>query len=261
MKWYWTKIVIGALVIFGLGFAGISVVRAGKSRVTRIAESTADIAIPLPFVSFRFDGAKSGNFRKLVIHRSDPHRVSGVDIVVRLTDPSVLHRLQGCSVTVDDPTRINENTSFRCASGEPDLEPFGKVIIEPSPGAEASEPTTVELVIPHKVIADLQRGHGKGRAAEVERFQTIRIKELSDSLEALSRAASTASTESEREAILEQIDDIKDELSDVQESIVDQAEIRAQVAAEVAKARAEAARARAEARAAAEAARSRSRNP
>jgi hypothetical protein len=228
MKWYWAKIIVGALVIFGVGYAGISVARAAKRQVHEVAESDSDISIPLKFIPFKFEGMKSGTFRKLVIHRSSPHAVEGVDITVRVSDPGLVEKLAGCSVTVDNPTQITGNTTFRCAdAGATDLEPFGEVIVEPGPGAADIEPRSFTLVIPKKVIADLQ-GHGAQAATEdAERLQSIRLRELTDSLRLLSEAVGKAATEEARDEIRSQIDEVQSAIEDVQEAISETAEARA----------------------------------
>jgi hypothetical protein len=247
MKWYWLRIALGALVIFCVGYAGISVARAAKRRVVGVAGSSSDISIPLPFVSFTFDGAKGGTFRKVVFHRSNPRHLNGVDIVVRVTDPGLLERVGGCNLTVDNPTQINQNTTFRCAGGEADLEPFGTVILEPAPGSDPSvQATTLPLVIQKKVVEDLQ-GRGRG-TREAERLQTQRLRELADSLRTLTEAAGRATTSEARDAIMDQINDIKSEMSDVQDAIVEAAEARTEAAKVAADAQAEARRAAAEAR-------------
>ncbi len=232
MKWYWTKIVVTALVIFCIGFAGISAVRATKRRVTEVAESTTDISIPLPFVPFTFDGARSGTFRKLVFHRSDPHQLNGVDLIVKLTDSALLKRLEGCSLTVDNPTQINSNTTFRCAGADSGLEEFGQVILETGGGSAEAERIPFKLLIPKKVVADL-RGHGSGAKA-AEKLQAERFRELSDSMKTLGLSLAGVLSDSARDAIKERMDDLKSEMDDARDALVEAAQAKAEAAGQAA---------------------------
>jgi hypothetical protein len=224
MKWYWLKIIGGALIIFCLGFAGITAVRAAKHRVTEVTHSNSDISIPLAFVPFTFDGAKNGTFRRVVFHRSNPHQLNSVDLVVKLSDPSLAKQFEHCELTVDNPTQINSNTSFRCAGADSGLEEFGRVTIETGAESAEADEIHVPLMIPKKVVADL-RGEGSGAA---EKMQADRFQQLTDSMKSLGLSMAAAVNDSVRDAIREQMDDVRSELDDARDAMVEAAQARAE---------------------------------
>jgi len=224
MKWYWVKIFAGALLIFCVGFAGITAVRAAKHRVNEVTDSSSDISIPLAFVPFTFDGAKNGTFRRVVFHRSNPHQLNGVDLVVKLNDPSLAKQFENCQLTVDNPTQINANTTFRCAGADTGLEAFGHVTIETGAESAEAERIQVPLVIPKPVVANL-RGEGTNAA---EKMQADRFRQLSDSMKALGLSLGGAVSDSVRDAIREQMDDVRSELDEARDAMVEAAQERAQ---------------------------------
>ncbi|MEO8449965.1 MAG: hypothetical protein ABI647_09255, partial [Gemmatimonadota bacterium] len=158
MSKYWLKIGLRALVIFGIGMVCVGLFRSTKRTVRRVVDSNADLNIPLAFLPFQFDGAKAGKFERLVIHRSDPRKLSGVDMTIRVTDPAVAAKLaSGCNLTVDDPTHLNNNSSFRCADLDATMESFGQVHIQTkNSDDEWVDASTVTLVLPKAVAADLR---------------------------------------------------------------------------------------------------------
>jgi hypothetical protein len=127
MRSYWTKIALGSLLIFAVGFGFISAGRHLKHSI----ESDRDITIPFgSFVPFKLDGMKVGTLRSLVIRRTSPKVVTGFAVRVRLSDAQVFEKLQDCNLTVDDPLHLNERTTFSCLSSEPGYQPFGDVTID-----------------------------------------------------------------------------------------------------------------------------------
>ena len=156
MKWYWTKIGLTAGVIFAIGYGGITIARAARRQVVHVVESNADVTIPLPFVPFSFEGERVGNFRKLVIHRADPKHVSGVNLTVRLDDLAALERFRHCHLTAEDPTRINERTSFRCVEMDSSMESFGELVVQARQDGHWSEAATIPLALPRSVALGIR---------------------------------------------------------------------------------------------------------
>ncbi len=170
MKWYWGKIALKAVVIFGVGYGIVGVVRATKHRVVQAVETSSDLAItiPLPFLPFNVDGVKAGSFRRVVLHRSKPETVESVDATVRMTDSSQLERLRGCTVTVDDPSRLSDKSSFRCVTADSMMTPFGSLIVNTMQDGEWTRAAVIPLVLPRDVASRLQGRDVQHRAAELE---------------------------------------------------------------------------------------------
>lgn len=232
MKWYWGKIALTAGAIFAVGYAGMSAFRSTKRQVVRAVESNADLTIPLPFLPFNFDGAKLGTFRKVVLHRSTPENVESVEVTVRVSDPSVLTRLGSCNLTVDDPSRLNENSSFRCVALDATMENFGSVVVM-TRGADGhwTRATSVPLVLPKDVARRIQGREAQQHASQLE---ADRFRQLGDSVAVLARLFAGATSDSARDALKEQMDDLQTEMNDLRESIVEAATERAAAAAEAA---------------------------
>src|ERR1043166_3217455 len=153
MRSYWAKIVLSALVIFALGFGVVSAGRYFKSSVT----SARDIRIPFgSFVPFKIDGVKVGTLRSLTIRRTSPKEVVGFDLRVRLSDSDALGKLRECGLSVSDPHRIDEHTSFICLSSELGYQEFGKVTID-LPGAEGTRTVIRPLLLTDAAISEFQR--------------------------------------------------------------------------------------------------------
>lgn len=230
MKMYWAKIVVTALAIFGVGLVVRKAFVATKRQVVQAVESNADVTIPLPFLPFNFDGAKVGSFRKLVIHRTDPKHVSGVDVSVRLADGSALDRLKGCQLTVDDPTKVNEHTSFRCATVDSTMEVFGQVFVQTKgDDGEWTQAAAIPLALPRDAAKSIRGEDAQAHAALLE---ADRFREIGDSLRVLGQALGKAQSDSIREALEENMGDLRDEMEELQGNISDAARARATPTAE-----------------------------
>lgn len=230
MQGYWAKIGIKAGVIFVVGFALISMFRTTKKRVVHVVEGSGDVTIPLAFVPFSFDGERLGTFRKLVIHRTGPEQPSGIDLTVRLTDRGQLSRLGGCELTVEDPTRINEHTSFRCVGdGDTQLESFGEVMFQAKDeDGDWAEAGRIVLKIPSSV-AERIRGL-EDPAGDVIEAESERISQIGDSLGALGAALGAAATDSARAQIQERMSELNDQMVEVQAAISAAARSKAKAA-------------------------------
>ena len=224
MRWYWTKIVVGALVIFGVGAGILSVARAARREVVHVVEGSGDITVPVPFVPFLFDGTEAGKLRRLVIHRSSPKQVTGFDLTVRVSDQAVLEQLgQGCRLTVKDANRIGNdgtpfNTPFQCASADSDYRDFGSVTIQGKDEAgDWVTRVTVPLVLPDRVIRDFD---GSNLPRQVQRTEANRLRQLGDSLGRLGRRMGRADA-GERVQIQAQMDDLRAQMQDISQAMAE----------------------------------------
>lgn len=224
MRWYWTKIVIGALAIFCVGFGVLSAVRAARREVVHVVEGSGDLTVPVPFMPFVFDGSKVGNLRRLVIHRSSPKRLSGFDLTIRVSDPAVLTKLgEDCRLTVRDADRVGNqsipfDTPFECVTAGGDYRDFGSVAIQvKGESGDWVTRVTVPLALPERVIRDLE---GRNLPAQVAGSERERLRQLGDSLGQLGRAMAAASP-SERAELQAQMEDLKAEMEDISQAMAE----------------------------------------
>jgi len=213
--------VLSALGVFAVGFAGLQLFRSGKREVVRVVRSDSDITIPLPFVPFNFEGTKLGNFRKLVLHRSGPERISGVDVTVRLTDPASLDRFRECHVTVDNPTQLNENSSFRCVTFDESMTAFGSIRVQTKDlDGNWIETAIIPIALPNEVARSIQ---GRGMPAHASLLEADRFRLLGDSLGLLGRQLGAATTEAEREKIQGLMHEVQEDIEELQEAVAEAA--------------------------------------
>lgn len=229
MKLYWAKIAGGAALIFVVGFGILSAAKATKREVVRTANSDSDITIPVPFLPFNFNGTDLGNLRKLVIHRSGPEKVSAVDVTVRLDDLAALDGFKNCHLTVDDPTRVNQQTSFRCVTLDSTMETFGQVHVNiKDADGDWVEAAVVPLALPIAVAKGIR---GEAARAHVSQLEADRFREIGDSMRTLGQALGQAASDSLRNALEEQMQALQDEMEQLQENIADAARSRAEESA------------------------------
>lgn len=204
MKLYWTKIILGMLAIFVAGMLVVTAVRKGSHRVRSFAESNSPITIPFPFgiVPFRLDGTRIGTVERLTLYRDGPESISRVRFAVELEDSAAYARLADCVLTVDNPTELNDKTTFACVPADTagmGLVPFGEV--DPGRGRP-----NLTLLLPESAVNDLRKEH-----------TTDRIEANADSMaEAASRMADSITrvnmdlADSLRSAALERSDSIRE---------------------------------------------------
>ena len=192
MRRYWGKIILGALLIFAVGFAIISAGRSVKQSIV----TNKDITIPLgSFVAFKLDGIRVGSIRQIRIRRSEPKVLAGFDVRVRLSDTAAFTRLQNCRLSVNDAHHFDERTSFLCLPSDSGYVPFGEVTAYIS-DPDQDDPTLVlPLLLPAQVVADIRRGGdpaSPGRdladslAAEVGKRARVLERQYEDSVTAAS---------------------------------------------------------------------------
>jgi hypothetical protein len=154
MKLYWVKIILGALAIFALGMIIRAGINKGRDRIHSITETSEPINIPFPLgiMPFRLDGTKLGTVERVTLLRDSPKGISNIRVMVKLSDSIPPSRLKQCMMTIDDPQRINEHTTFRCQAADTaglQLVPYGEVNVE---GMDTSFP----LLLTAAAVADLR---------------------------------------------------------------------------------------------------------
>jgi len=155
MRRYWVRIALGALLIFGVGLAGLAAVRKGTAQVKSFL-ATAASRLPLKFanIGFQLDGRHLGEISGLDIVRNDPTEIGRVTGHVELTDPEAIEKLSDCTLTLDDVRHLNGHSSFSCAeatdldSGR--LQQVGEFIFQPGK-------LTRPLYLPSEAVADWRR--------------------------------------------------------------------------------------------------------
>jgi hypothetical protein len=152
---YWFKIVLGMLVIFVIG----NVVYRTFHHAEDFINSDRAIEIPLLGASFKLGGERLGKVQGLRIERSSPRSVSGLALTVNLDDSISMSRFDHCSLTINDASRIDKNTTFICAvsadSSRLKLVPFGTVTFRPGDHQ-------VVLLVPESVVADVRHNLATG---------------------------------------------------------------------------------------------------
>lgn len=161
MRNYWLRIVLGALVIFGVGMVIAKMFQRGRLAVHEIAEGSGPISVPLPgFVPFSLDGSRLGSIRRITMYRSAPKQPSGFVVSVNLPDSVASDRLARCVLLVDTSQNtggtsfnINAETAFRCLSAADtagkDLVPFGTIVIR-------ARGDSFPLMLPRRVVEEMR---------------------------------------------------------------------------------------------------------
>lgn len=195
MKWYWGKIVLGAIAVFAVGYATVWFVRGRVHSFQRMVESSDPISIPLAFFPFTVDGVRAGTFRGVRIERSSPKRVERVTLRVALAD-SGAPDLASCRLTSATPGSFNPESGFRCLAPEQadsGLVSFGSVTVTRRGGPDL----TLPLLLDSALVADMRSsdmgvekttgafGSGEGTAARAEADRIrIQVRTKTDSIRA-----------------------------------------------------------------------------
>ncbi len=188
MSKYWIKILIGAALIFGVGFTAFAT---GRS-VVRNINSDHDLTIPLgSFIPFNLGGEKLGTIRSLTIRRSAPKQLTGFGIRARLADSAAFARVRDCKISVTDPDRIDERTMFFCLSSDSGYQAFGDVRLEFRTDGDLVS-LVQPLMLPDATVAEIRRRGSDSSTAEdsmaTEIRERVRIQSrmIADSIRAVS---------------------------------------------------------------------------
>jgi hypothetical protein len=200
MRSYWLRILLGALAVFCIGMAGVTLIRRGRAKVSEVVAGSGPLTIPLPFVPFQLDGNRLGTVERLVVNRESPKKVSSVELEVKLDDSLVARGLAGCRLAANlesdsakhgdvnvHVNQMGDRAFFFCAQSDSALVPFGTVTMQPGD-------VTVPLLVPESLAQTLQSGRwGEDSADSVDaleaRAESIadRAEEVADSIQELHR--------------------------------------------------------------------------
>ena len=133
---YWIRVALSALLVFGLGLAGLAAVNRGKAEVRSLL-STAAMQLPLKLakLEFQLDGRAIGTVSGIDVQRADPADPGRVKLQVALADPGDLAELASCRITSDDLDRFPHTSGFRCADAAEigsGLVEMGEVVFQPA---------------------------------------------------------------------------------------------------------------------------------
>jgi hypothetical protein len=153
MRNYWIRIAIGALGIFAIGMVLVTGFRSAKTKLRATLDSTDPIPLPIAFLPFKFDGRSLGSLHRVLLTRSAPDQINGVEVNVSLHDSLTSARFKDCRLTVKDIKNLNDKTSFTCVAGdsaEQGLVPFGFVRFGDSPDS-------TPLLLPADAVEGLRK--------------------------------------------------------------------------------------------------------
>ena len=150
MRWYWAKIVIGAALVFGVGYSGYLVVRRLVSAGKIMAHSTNPITIALKFVPFALAGEDIGTFQRVTFRRSAPGAVEGIDLRVQVKDSALAEALRACRVTPAGVGNFDPSNGFRClgpGTADSALVLLGEVRVRGPDGIDFTIPLLVDSAL------------------------------------------------------------------------------------------------------------------
>ncbi len=165
MRGYWTKIILGMFAIALVGTTIVRLARKGVETRHRVVETAEPITIPLAFIPFNVDGQRVGSVKRLRILRSAPKSITGFQIRVEVSDVATYQSLSsGCVLSVDDPTRFSNTTSFSCQPVDSALVEFGRVEVLLAEGSNSR--LDVPLYLAPEMVAEFRnRGADSGQVA------------------------------------------------------------------------------------------------
>ena len=132
---YWTRVALGALLVFGLGLAGLAAFNRGAAEVRSLVSAAAmQLPLQLARLDFSLDGRRIGKVSGIEVHRTGPADPGRVKLQVALADPGDLGALESCRLTSDDLDRLSQSSGFRCADAaelNAGLVEMGQVVFQP----------------------------------------------------------------------------------------------------------------------------------
>ena len=133
---YWTRVALGALLIFGLGLAGLAAFNRGAAEVrTLVSAAAMQLPLQLARLDFSLGGRKIGKVSGIEMQRTGPADPGRVKLLVALADPGDLGALESCLLTSDDLDRFPHTSGFRCADAAEigaGLVEMGQVVFQPA---------------------------------------------------------------------------------------------------------------------------------
>jgi hypothetical protein len=192
MRNYWLRIAAGALAIFVVGMLVIAGFRRIRDDVTEHLQGTDPISLPLAgLIPFSLDRERLGAVDRVDLLRSEPERITGLRVLVKLADSASAARLEGCRLVIDDPEHLDQRSTFRCDSlqaNPPGFEPFGTVVIK-------GRPDSLALLVPATTAQRIRATrfwirHGEVRLEPASDTLQGALEAIADSLESLADSLS-----------------------------------------------------------------------
>ncbi len=177
MRWYWMKIALGALVVFGVGYTGYALVSNTVERGRDLFDSSNPITIPMALVPFSLDGSELGTFQRVTIRREAPKVPSGFDVRVKLATDADVAELENCRLTLANLDDFNVDEGFRCAepaTGTDDLIPFGEVEFRGAEGLDLKIPLLLHSSLVEKMRhSESSIGDARGRLITIKAERAV----------------------------------------------------------------------------------------
>jgi hypothetical protein len=158
MRWYWVKIILGALAVFVVGYVGVSAVRGSVNTVRQLSETSDPISIPLAFIPFHLDGDRAGTFSGLRIMRDAPKSVTAFHIRVKLGDSVDVEHLKQCRLHLEQTgTDFDPDDEVVCV--EPGASDSGLVEFGDVTFTRDDIEFSVPLLLGEATVEDLRHVH------------------------------------------------------------------------------------------------------
>ena len=187
MRNYWIRILLGALAIFAIGMIGVTIVRRGIAKVNSVVDSADPLNIPLAFIPFVLSGERLGNLEHVIINRTSPREVTGVELEIDLSDSLVAAGLSGCKLAANFESDSSEpglnfkaspdgEDTFTCISGDSvpsHMVAFGEAVFQPGE-------VRVPLFVPDELVAELNEALAKHSGPPDLESQADSLADLAD---------------------------------------------------------------------------------
>ena len=187
MRNYWIRILLGALAIFAIGMVGVTIVRRGIAKVNSVVDSADPLNIPLAFIPFVLSGERLGNLEHVIINRTSPREVNGVELEIDLSDSLVAAGLSGCKLAANFESDSSEpglnfkaspdgEDTFTCISGDSvpsHMVAFGEAVFQPGE-------VRVPLFVPDELVAELNEALAKHSGPPDLESQADSLADLAD---------------------------------------------------------------------------------
>lgn len=181
MRWYWTKIALGAALVFAVGMGITAVARTARDEVVSIQEG-GPIRIPLFLIPFSVDGERVGTLRQVTIYRDEADQPERVSLTLALGDSVEPAALSRCILTVIAHNSGVKPTDVACRTAEDTagqaLQVFGHLFLR-------NRPDSFPLLAPRDQVEQLRESSAEDYAE----------------MDAAARAARDSANERRRELI------------------------------------------------------------
>ena len=137
MNRYWVGIGAGALAVFGVGMAGITLGKKGLHELKTVAAAPAAEILrrPIGMLRFRLDGDRIGRVRAINVNSDGSWNTDAIHMVVTLDDGMATDHLKDCGIAGDRMSGPGNDARFRCVSPsdaeDEDLTQIGQVEFQP----------------------------------------------------------------------------------------------------------------------------------